>query len=120
MTETGRSEPADRRAALLSDLHGPDIGKATQALLNLTYDDPDREWVEALLLECLGSSVNPQIRALAVTCMGHVGRIHRAIGDESVSVLRALLSDSELGGRAEDALDDIASFVRPSPGGPSD
>ncbi|TMS52709.1 hypothetical protein [Mycobacterium sp. DBP42] len=66
---------------------------------------------EVLLLCQLSSSdVDPEVRALAVTCMGHVGRIHRAVSPETVRRLEALIDDAELGGRAEDALGDIAAF----------
>ncbi|MEU9288514.1 hypothetical protein AB0D57_28420 [Streptomyces sp. NPDC048275] len=99
------------RAAMMSDLDGSDIGLSIRALLALTYDDPDRERVEAVLLNCLSLEVDPQIRALAVTCMGHMARIHQAVGIDVIHRLEELLDDPVLGGQAEDALGDIASFV---------
>lgn len=111
VTDQEQQELQDWRAAMLSDLRGPDITAATRALLALTYDDPDRTAVESLLLRQLSSSeVDPEVRALAVTCMGHVGRIHRAVSPEVVRRLESLIDDPELGGRAEDALGDIAAF----------
>ncbi|MGW2819695.1 hypothetical protein ACWC24_01615 [Streptomyces sp. NPDC001443] len=83
-------------------------------MLALTYDDPDREAVEALLLECLdpaGLAVDPQVTALAVTCAGHIARLHGVIGPRLVARIRELLQDSVLGGRAEDAMDDIGAFA---------
>lgn len=111
MADQEQQELPDWRAAMISDLRGPDITAATRALLALTYNDPDRTAVEVLLLCQLSSSdVDPEVRALAVTCMGHVGRIHRAVSPETVRRLEALIDDAELGGRAEDALGDIAAF----------
>ncbi|MFD9003776.1 hypothetical protein ACFV0T_22915 [Streptomyces sp. NPDC059582] len=83
-------------------------------MLALTYDDPDRDSVEALLLECLdpaGPAVDPQVTALAVTCAGHVARLHGHIGPRLVARVRELLRDPLLGGRAEDAMDDIGAFA---------
>ncbi|WP_327400418.1 hypothetical protein OG194_09525 [Streptomyces sp. NBC_01288] len=99
------------RAALMADLGSPDTGVSTRALLAMTFDDPDRERVEAVLLNCLSPDADPQIRTLAVTCMGHVGRIHRAIGADVVRRLEELVDDPALGGVAEDALGDIAAFA---------
>ncbi|BCJ52198.1 hypothetical protein Asp14428_36730 [Actinoplanes sp. NBRC 14428] len=100
-----------RRAEWAEDLTNSDVAVSTRALLALTYEDPDRRRVEQILLDCLRPAVDPQLRALAVTCMGHVGRLHGAVSPDIVTRLRGLLSDPALGGRAEDALDDIASFV---------
>ena len=112
-----REEPEleSRRAALTTDLGSTDIGVSTRALLAMTFDDPDRERVEAVLLNCLSPEADPQIRALAVTCMGHVGRIHRAVSADVVRRLEELLDDPVLGGVAEDALGDIADFAGGSP-----
>lgn len=98
------------RAALTAEIQSSDVGLSTRALLRLTYDDPDRMRVEAVLLDCVSLEADPQIRALAVTCMGHLARIHRAVSAEIVRCLEELLDDPELEGRAEDALDDIAAF----------
>ncbi|MFB7500363.1 hypothetical protein ACFC09_37780 [Streptomyces sp. NPDC056161] len=105
-------ELEDWRAAMVSDLEGSDTRLATRALLALTYDDPDRRAVEVILLRQISPEVDDQVRALAVTCMGHIGRIHQAVSVDVVNCLEGLLNDPILGGRAEDALDDIRSFVR--------
>ncbi|MCF1598617.1 hypothetical protein [Streptomyces muensis] len=102
------------RDALTADVRGTDVARATRALLAFTYDEPEREATEELLSECLdpaGSAVDPQVRALAVTCVGHVARIHGEVGPDLVARVRGLLQDPVLGGRAEDALDDVASFA---------
>jgi hypothetical protein len=49
-----------------------------------------------VLLDWLGKELDTQVQALAVTCMGHVGRMHGAIGSKVVTKLRELLEDSEL------------------------
>ncbi|MFD8667930.1 hypothetical protein ACFV1U_21350 [Streptomyces microflavus] len=102
------------RSTMMSGLRNPDAGVSTRSLLELVYDDPDRRSVESVIVACLAPTSDPQLRALAVTCIGHVARIHRAVSPDLVSRAEGLLGDPELGGRAEDALDDIASFT----GGP--
>lgn len=81
------------------------------ALVRVTFHDPDWRWVqEKCLLFARHSS--PEIRGLAVTCFGHIARIHRVLDMEKVlPVLESLLKDPEIGGRAEDALDDIDTYV---------
>lgn len=81
---------------------------AAQAMLNLVRHDPDREQLQRILLDltcstCLG------LHRLAVTCLGHIGRIDGEVVPEVVPRLRELLADPELGGTAEDALGDVES-----------
>ncbi|MEU1995017.1 hypothetical protein ABZ511_11245 [Nocardia gamkensis] len=78
-----------------------------EAILSVALHDPDAAWVtdRALrLVDCPDFGVRA---ALA--------RIHRAIDEERVvPALRRLSNESEIAGRVEDALDDIAVFVRRS------
>ncbi|GAA2816319.1 hypothetical protein [Crossiella cryophila] len=110
MTDADEAEMARWRADRLAELNGPEEWPALDALLSLTYYEPDRVWLERLLVERLDPGYG-QVRMLAVTCLGHVGRLHREISPEVVEVLRGLLGDPELGGVAEDALGDIEMFV---------
>lgn len=99
---------------MLDAVRGRDIANATDALLALTYNDPDRVWVERLLLDLLADeSAEVQLRSLAVTCLGHLARIHRAVSRHSVvPVLRDLTKSPVFGGLAVDAMDDIETFTR--------
>ncbi|MER7417983.1 hypothetical protein ABT346_14560 [Micromonospora peucetia] len=62
-------------------------------------------------------SKGSQTRANALQSLGHFGRLHREIDDESLALLRIALHDRtvlggcQLGGYADDAADDIGSFV---------
>ena len=107
------AEPAHQawRTKMVGDLASGDITLSTQALLALTYDDPDREWLENLLLREVDEATDPQLRALAVTCMGHLGRLRGEVDRKIVSRLEALRADNVLGGIAEDALGDIRHFA---------
>ncbi len=99
------------RAEMVELVRRGDVADATDALLSLTYHEPDRSWLQRFLLECLGSGVNRQVRALAVTCAGHVARLDHEIGPALVARLRELEKDLVLGGIAEDALADVVSFA---------
>lgn len=110
--EREQQELEEWRSAVMSDLQGPDVTAATRALLDFTYGDPDRRAVEVVLLRQLSSpDVHHEVKELAVTCMGHVGRLHRAVSPDVVRRLEGLLDDPDLGGRAEDALGDIRAFA---------
>lgn len=99
------------RAEKLVDLASEDMTLATRALLYLTYEDPDRQWLEDLLIKQSTEDNYPQLRSLAVTCMGHIGRMRGIVSRKIVSTLEDLLADKSLAGIAEDALDDIEDFA---------
>lgn len=89
--------------------------EATDALLSLTYHESDQEWLESFILACLTGHQDSRVRELAVSCLGHVGRIFGSIRNrEVVPTLTALLEDEVLGGIAEDALGDIRHFASPA------
>lgn len=108
-SETGLGKWRD---SLLAEVRSSDIRLSTRALLRLTYEDPDPQWLERTLLDCLSVEMDPQVRALAVTCLGHLARIHHVISDDAIQQLEGLLEDRVLGGQAEDALGDISYFAR--------
>ena len=110
MTE---EQPSDLvwREEMLADLASGDITRSTTALLSLTYNEPDRLWLEDLLLREAEPANDPQLRALAVICMGHIGRLRGEVSRRVVARLEALLDDPTLGGTAEDALGDIRDLA---------
>jgi hypothetical protein len=88
-----------------------DAEKICNALVSVTFHDQDWRWAQEL---CLGflSSQDSRISGLAATCLGHLARIHRSIDREKVlESLRGHLSDTEIAGRVEDAIDDIEMFT---------
>ena len=91
---------------------GDNTDAMVHALLSLAYHDPDWQWVQNRCLRFLDAS-NFNLRRMATLCLGHIGRIHGVIvWDVVVPRLESLLDDPELGGTAEDALDDIRVFVK--------
>lgn len=109
-------EAVNRRCALLADIDGADLKSSLDAVLELAYGEPDRDWLQSFLLECLEPGKNPQLRSLGVTCLGHVARLDGVIRADVRRRLQQLVGDPLLGGIAEDALGDVTSFVDRRPG----
>lgn len=88
-----------------------DVERINDALIGLTYHDADGHWVQEQCLALLDYP-DSDVRGLAATCLGHLARIHRDLDrDRVVEALEELRSDPIIGGRARDALDDIAVYL---------
>ncbi|WP_433056599.1 hypothetical protein [Dactylosporangium sp. CS-033363] len=102
------------RAGELALLDGENVDAAASAVLELTRHEPDRAWVTRFLLELVEGDRAAEVRAVAVTCLGHVARADYAIDREAVlPVLRRLLDDPALRVRARESIDVIEQY---SPG----
>jgi hypothetical protein len=83
------------------------------ALLRSAYHDPDWRWVQEQCIR-LSRHADPDVRGIAVLCLGHLARIHRRLDvDRALPVVHAGLADADptVAGHAEDALDDLAMFL---------
>lgn len=81
------------------------------ALVRVTFNESDWQWVQEKCLYFISSSY-PEVRGIAVTCLGHLARIHRKLDLKKVlPLLKNLRNDAEVSGRVEDAFDDIETFV---------
>lgn len=83
-------------------------------LLKIILDESfqDWKWKQNLCLDIAKSMKDPDICGLAVTCLGHIARIHNKI--EKSKVIQELdhLKDKDyIRCRIEDALDDINMFI---------
>jgi hypothetical protein len=81
------------------------------ALASVALNDSDWIWCQE---KCLALLNHPdiQVSGLAATCLGHIARIHGKLDRERVvAELRSRLSDDNIGGRVQDALDDIEQFM---------
>lgn len=86
-----------------------DPERITRALVGVAFHDSDWRWVQE---KCLGFARDDvaAVRQIAVTCLGHVARVHRQIDLERVlPVLGELSRDPEV--QVDDALDDIQMFA---------
>ena len=83
------------------------------ALLSAAYYDPDWQWVESVCLRFLSHS-DRGVRSNAVTCLGHIARIHKALDVEVVlPKLNSLkIDDPSIGHLVDDAIEGIRFFLR--------
>lgn len=96
-------------------LFDEDKGFCCHLLLNIILDESfqDWKWKQDLCIELAKSKKNPDLCGLAVTCIGHIARIHQQI--EKNKVIRELDKIKDLPYircRIEDALDDINMFAQ--------
>jgi hypothetical protein len=106
---------ADVRQALKSGMPSRDIA----SLLVGAALNPDATEVQSLCTDLL---VGPdcELAAVAATCLGHLARIHGFLDDASgvMELLTNALGDPITAGHADDALDDLETFLgvaRPGP-----
>lgn len=103
--------PARSRAEIEADLERGPAPEVIEALLSAALHDPDWRWVQAHCLR-FARHEDPGVRGVAATCLGHLARLHRQLDlDAVVPVLEALRRDPQVVGPAEDALDDIETFI---------
>ena len=85
----------------------------SRALLRMALHEIDWQWAEQRCLSALKDE-RPQVRRAAAQGLGHIARIHGKLTlPMAVEALTNLLTDPDIGGVAEDALDDILVFMRP-------
>ena len=81
------------------------------ALIRVVYHEPDWRWVQGKCIE-MSDNPDPAIAGLAITSLGHLARIRRRLElDKVLPVLEKHRADPIVGGRVEDALDDIAIYL---------
>jgi hypothetical protein len=99
------------RDELGNALLGAKPEEAARALLRMALHEPDAAWAEKKCKEELQDD-RDDVRAAAITCLGHIARIHHTLFDATiVEELRKLQGHPKLGGIVEDALDDILTFA---------
>lgn len=97
---------------MLAKITSGDQCEAADALLSLVNYDPERVWLEGVLMSIVEDPDAGPLRSLAVTCLGHVARLHQAIDQQVVvPLLERLTTDPVFGAAARDALDDMDVFV---------
>jgi hypothetical protein len=107
-------EPAPAsREDLESAVATGDPAAISRAMVGV-LEDGDADWLTDTLLD-LTRHESTEVRATAITSLGHVSRIHGHIDwDRVLPRLRELRSDPLLRGRIDDAIDDIEHFADPS------
>src|SRR5690348_2256480 len=89
-----------------------DSERMVRALVAVTENDVNWEWVESRCLQFLESPIT-DLRDAAILCLGHLARIHHKLNkDKVLPALERHRDDADASGRIDDALDDIEMFVR--------
>jgi hypothetical protein len=105
------------RPDLETGLASQDPSQAYKALMSAVYHEEDWRWVQEQCHRFLGSK-NRQLKVGAIQGLGLVAVFRRQLdANRAVAALTEVLSDPDLRGEAEDALDDIRRFIpasRPS------
>lgn len=112
MRGLGYEEPVPATPAdVVAALQCGDRQAATRALVGAAFHHPDGQAVQELCLRLLDGE-DRQLAAVAATCLGHLARIHRQLGAETVrAALDRQRGDPLVGPRAEDALGDIDLYL---------
>ena len=103
------------KAEIEEKIFSIDAEICTHTILEMVFnaDREEVDWVSTHLVK-LSENTNPNVSGLALTCFGHLARLHGYMDDHRrvVTLLEAFRNSpvSELRGRAEDALEDIEIF----------
>lgn len=103
-------EPISREAAAKVSLEdNPQTLVST--LVSVAFFEPDYRWAQDFCLKyCVHS--DKDVRAVAVTCLGHIARIHRKLDLDRVRpILLPLKNDAHVAGPVDDAEDDFEVFL---------
>jgi len=98
----------DDAAKAFSSGNTPD---ACKSLVSLAFYETDWHWVQNKCLE-FAKAENDELAGVAITCIGHLARIHKKLDlDIVLPVLDELGRNPKFKGRVEDALDDIKMYM---------
>jgi hypothetical protein len=82
------------------------------SLLDACFNLDDREWLEDFFVSVAKSDLSSEVRGLAFSCIGHLARIYSEVSYEKIfPFLMCEINDPIVGGRAQDAIDDIEIFA---------
>lgn len=88
-----------------------DISLVCNAVVSSSEYIDDYEWL-VTQYSLLLNHENAEVRGITVTCIGHLARLYKiADKNQLLRLLKPLLSDEMLVGRAEDAIDDVNSYL---------
>jgi len=94
-------------------LMSEDSNVVIDALMYSCFNINDPDWIQDRCIDAIKNGVNEDVRGVGITCIGHVARMYGKVDKKKViPVLESKLKDDSLSGRAQDALDDIDTFVK--------
>ncbi|MEM6282741.1 MAG: hypothetical protein AAF787_11150 [Chloroflexota bacterium] len=101
------------RREAMEKLHSQDEADVRDALLRLTYHNTDREWVEVECIRLIEDMyTSDATKQLAITCIGHLARIHRTLNKTTVMPVLARAAETPVfSGYVDNTMDDIYLFI---------
>lgn len=89
-----------------------DIDNISKAMVAVALNEPDWQWAQQHFLNLLQHD-DVGIRCLAVTCLGHIARIHGCLDKEKVlAAFKDKINDTEMAGSIDDAMADFNIFLK--------
>lgn len=97
------------REILLCD---EDIEFCCKLLLKITFNCDNWKWIQDICIDVINSNREKNLCGLAVTCIGHLARIHGNIEKDKVyDFLNNQKENPYIKDRIDGAIDDINMFV---------
>ena len=110
MAEYKDPEPINREE-LLQKFSSENNNEICDGLLSMAFYEDDWKWAQDQCLYFLEHS-DEDVKGVAVTCLGHIARIHHSLDRELVeNALSKHLKDKNISGIVQDTLDDIQIFM---------
>ncbi len=96
----------------LQNIKSLDDAVASKALLSITFNDDDWRFIQNLCIELIVTN-DRNSGLLAVTCIGHIARMHHKIEKRKIAkAFKKRAGNTDFEGRINDALKDIEMFVQ--------
>ena len=103
--------PISREDASAAFQHSDDTYTICHSLLCVALHEEDWRWALPQVLRFI-MNPNPEVRGVAVTCIGYLARIHRTLDvSTALPLLEILREDPYCARRVRDALEDIRQFT---------
>jgi len=99
------------RSVLLLRLESGSSDEIAHALVSAAFHEPDWTWVQDWCIRLVDHS-DGNVQRVAITCLGHLARIHHTLDlGRVLPLLHVKIEGNELRGTVEDALSDIRIFI---------
>jgi hypothetical protein len=107
-----KEAPSITQSEVTFALASNDVFAAADALIRMSLRESDWEWAEHICVIAFKNN-NAQVRTAALIAIGHLARrFHTLHLDVVLPAINKLRDEADCSAAADDALDDIAMFVR--------
>ena len=105
-------EPKDINKKEFIDILGDgDITQICDSIVRAVHFINDYDWLLQQYVSLIKHS-DVEVRGVTIACLGHLARLNEnADKAQLLEILEPLITDKELSGRVEDAIDDVNTFL---------